>query len=196
MLTLTSPIETPAHRWPAGVKLAALLGFTLGLFAGPGLVWAAGGLALVAAGARALRLFRPWAAQVAGLWPVALVLLIWHGATGDPALGGIVALRMLAAVGAASLLTMTTRLSDLQALAERLARPLAWAIPPRVLGLAFALVIRFVPVMLLRWQALSLAFRARSARRPGWRLLLPAVLSALDDADRVSEALRARGGAG
>ena len=33
MLTLTSPVETPWHRWPAGAKLAALCGFTVLLFA-------------------------------------------------------------------------------------------------------------------------------------------------------------------
>jgi len=35
---------------------------------------------------------------------------------------------------------------------------------------------------------------ARSRRRPGWQLVLPLSLAALDDADHVAEALRARGG--
>lgn len=196
MLTLTSPHETRAHGWPAGAKLSALLVFSLVIFALPGPVWAAAGLALVGLSAWALGLGRDWSGQLLRLWPLALVLMAWHRVTGDLWDGATVTLRMGAAVGAATLLTMTTRLSDLQALAERLARPLAWALPPRVLALAFALVIRFVPVMLLRWDALSLAFRARSARRPGWRIAMPAVLAALDDAERVAEALRARGGAG
>jgi biotin transport system permease protein len=62
--------------------------------------------------------------------------------------------------------------------------------------LAAALVIRFVPVMLTRTEQIAAAFRARSARRPGWRVLVPALLAALDDAAQVAEALRARGGAG
>ena len=33
MLTLTSPVETPLHRVPAGVKLAALAVYTVALFA-------------------------------------------------------------------------------------------------------------------------------------------------------------------
>lgn len=196
MLTLTSPHETRAHGWPAGAKLSGLLVFSLVIFALPGPVWAAAGLALAALGAWALGLGREWGAQLLRLWPLALVLMAWHLVTGDSRDGATVTFRMLAAVGAANLLTMTTRLTDLQALAERLARPLAWILPPRALALAFALVIRFVPVMLLRWEALSLAFRARSARRPGWRIAMPAVLAALDDAERVAEALRARGGAG
>jgi biotin transport system permease protein len=40
------------------------------------------------------------------------------------------------------------------------------------------------------------AIRARSPRRPGWRLVVPAALAALDDADHAAEALRARGGLG
>ena len=65
-----------------------------------------------------------------------------------------------------------------------------------LMSLALALVIRFIPVMLTRTEAISLAFRARSPRRPGWRLLMPVSLAALDDAEHVADALRARGGVG
>lgn len=195
MLTLTSDRVTRAHGWPAGVKLAALAVWTVALLALP--LWgAAAALGLTAGAALALGLLADWARHLRRLWPMALVLLLWHGATGTALLGLLVTLRLLAAVGAANLVTMTTRLADMQAVFLWLARPLRVLIAPQTLALAFALVIRFVPVMLLRWDALALAFRARSARRPGWRLAAPAVLSALDDADRVADALRARGGAG
>lgn len=195
MLTLTSERVTPAHDWPAGAKLAALAVWTLVLLQLP--LWgAAGALGLAAGAAAALGVLGDWARQLRRLWPMALVLLAWHAATGTGALGVLVTLRLLAAVGAANLVTMTTRLADMQAVFLWLARPLRPLIAPQTLALAFALVIRFVPVMLLRWDALALAFRARSARRPGWRLVAPAVLAALDDAERVADALRARGGAG
>jgi biotin transport system permease protein len=64
------------------------------------------------------------------------------------------------------------------------------------LALAFALVIRFIPVMLDHLTRITDAWSARSPRRPRWRVLVPATLAALDDADRAAEALRARGGAG
>ena len=67
---------------------------------------------------------------------------------------------------------------------------------PNALALAIALVVRFIPALTQRLSDISDAFRARSPKRPGWRILVPAVLSALDDADRVADALRARGGAG
>jgi biotin transport system permease protein len=195
MLSLTSPIETPLHRWPAGLKLALLALATVALFQLP-LAAVATALALLAATAFALRIGPAWVRLLWLLWPLALVLLTWHGLTGTPWTGALATARMLAAVGAANLVTMTTRLADMQAVFLRLARPLSPLIPPQRLALAFALVIRFIPVMSQRWQALALAYRARSVRRPGWRLIAPAALAALDDADRVAEALRARGGVG
>ena len=173
MLALTSPIQTPLHRLPSGPKLATLAALAFALKIGPA-----------------------WARLLWLLWPLAAILLTWHALTGTPWDGLLATTRMLAAVGAANLVTMTTRLSDMQATFLRLARPLSPLLPPQRLALAFALVLRFVPVMLLRWDTLATAFRARSSRRPGWRLIAPAALSALDDAERVAEALRARGGVG
>ena len=196
MLTLTSPVETPWHRLPAGAKLAALALGTLGLFAlhAPGALGAAlAGIALLHLPggwpflAHALRMLRP-------VWPFLAVILAWHLWAGTPREGAAIALRMLAALAAANLVTMTTRLSDLLAVVERLCRPLSPLLPPRRLALAFALVLRFLPAMAAQLAQLRLAWSARSPRRPGWRILVPAVLAALDDADHAAEALRARGG--
>ena len=60
------------------------------------------------------------------------------------------------------------------------------------IGIGVALVVRFTPVLVAKASALSLAWRARSLRRPGWRLMVPLVLSAFDEADHVADALRAR----
>ena len=48
--------------------------------------------------------------------------------------------------------------------------------------------------MLTRATQISESWRARSPRRAGWRILPPITMAALDDADRLAEALRARGG--
>ena len=196
MLTLTSERQTRAHGWPAGVKLAGLVLWTLVLFQLPGLAPAFAALALAALAAFSLGLGADWLRLFRMLWPVALVLALWHLASGTPRDGAIAIARMLAAVGAANLVTMTTRLADMQAVVQWLARPLSGVLPQQALALSVALMIRFVPVMLLRWEALALAFRARSARRGTWRIAMPAVLAALDDAEHVADALRARGGAG
>lgn len=197
MLTLTSPVETPFHRLPAGAKLAALAVLVPALLAVKSPLWLSlallGVLALhLAAGRgfalRALRLLRP-------LWPFAAVLVAWHLWTGDRREGAALLLRLVTAVMAANLVTMTTRLSDMLAVIERLARPLAPVLPPRRLAIAFALVIRFLPAMGETMAQLHEAWRARSPRRPRWRVLVPGLLAALDDADHAAEALRARGGA-
>ena len=197
MLTLTSPVETRYHRLPAGMKLAALAGFTFFLFLlKTPLPLAYAFLAVVAlhlpAGPRfilhALKMLRP-------LWLFVLVVLIWHLWTGDYGSGTALILRMVTAVAAANLVTMTTRLSDMLAVFERLCAPLAPLIPPQRLALAFAMVIRFIPRLGEVMERIRDAWAARSPRRAGWRVLIPAILAALDDADHSAEALRARGGA-
>ena len=198
MLTLTSPVETPLHRVGAPVKLSVLALFTFLLFLAKtpvilflGLIFVAllhlpGGVAFALHG---LRMLRP-------LWPFVAIVAVWHGWTGDLTGGAVVILRMVTAVAAANLVAMTTRLSDMISVLETIAVPLTPILPPRRLALAIALVIRFIPVLGEKVEQISMALRARSARRSGWRILAPAALAALDDAEHVAEALRARGGAG
>lgn len=199
MLTLSSPRETALHRWPAGVKLAGLCLFTLLLFQLSLPLTLAALAAAVALGhlvlgrdiaATGLRLLRP-------LWPFALVVVLWHLLTADPRGGAVVLLRMGTAVAAANLVTMTTRLSDMLAVLLRLLLPLSRiGLPGERVALAIALVIRFIPVLSERISLIRSAWSARSPRPPGWRLMVPAALAALDEAEQVAQSLRARGGAG
>lgn len=198
MLTLTSPVETWAHPLPAGLKLAVLAVGTVMLFAlrgpmplavacaGVAGLYLTGGVTFARAGLRLLR----------SLAMFILIVGLWHLWTRDFTGGTVVILRMLAAVALANFVTMTTRLSDMIAILQTLARPLgALGLSPRRLAIAMALVIRFIPVMLDRLAQITEAWAARSPRRPRWRVMVPATLAALDDADRAAEALRARGGA-
>lgn len=199
MISLTSEITTPYHRLRPGPKMAALCLFTLaiglagrlpvslgacglvlGLYALPGLRFLGQGL----------RLLRP-------LWIFVAIVMIWHVATGALSQGIEISARLVACVGLANLVTMTTRLDDMLAVTERLLAPLRRiGVEPRRLGLAVALVIRFTPVLAEKGGHLIDAWRARSPRRAGWRVILPFALLAIDDAEHVSEALRARGGLG
>lgn len=197
MLTLTWPENTLAHGWPAGGKMAGLAIGTVVLFtldsprdlgmvlAGLGLVAFAPGRGF---GMAALRALRP-------LWPFVVVVTVFHLWTGDPRAGVVIILRLIAAVMAANLVTMTTSLAQMLAVFDRLLRPLhALGLNPRAPAIACALVIRFVPVTLARAGVLSDAWTARSPRRPGWRIVSPVAISTLDDAAHVGDALRARGG--
>jgi biotin transport system permease protein len=199
MLTLTLPVEIWAHRLPVSGKLAALALATTGLFlltsplhlgfaaAATAALYLTGGRSFASTG---LRLLRP-------LWPFVLVVALWHLWTRDLSGGTAILLRMATAVALANFVTMTSRLSDMISVFQTLARPLApLGLSPRRLALAMALVIRFIPVMLDRLSQITESWAARSPRRPSWRVLVPATLAALEDADRVAEALRARGGVG
>ena len=191
MLTLTSTHKTWANPLPAGPKLAGLCGATVVLFAitsAPALLVAAAVIAALplSCGAdfarQSLRALRP-------LWPFILIVAIWH----DPNWQTII-LRMLCAVALANFVTMTTRLSDMIKVIDVLGRPLSPILPPQRLALAIALVIRFLPVLFYHADQITQAWRARSPRRPRWRIFVPLTLAALDDSDRVAEAIRARGG--
>ena len=197
MLTLTSPLETPLHRVAAGPKLIGLAVVSIGVFSLQNLwlILAVGGVVAGVYLAFGLGFARYGAKMLRPLWPFLAILGLWHGWTGEWALGLAIAGKMLVAVGLANLVTMTTRLDDMIGVIERATAPLArLGVQPRVLAVAIALVIRFTPVLMDKAGQLGQAWRARSARRVNWRLVLPISLMALDDADRVAEALRARGG--
>jgi biotin transport system permease protein len=197
MISLTSPVRTRAHDWPAGAKVLGLCAASVALFAAPYL-WAQALAAFAVLALYALpgRLFlvhglrRLWP-----LWPFVVLLILWHLVTGAPREGAVIVLRMLSAVGLANLVTMTTTLEAMMRVVNRLLRPFGrLGVNLRAIELAAAMVIRFTPVLAQKGGALALAWRARSRRRPGWRLIVPFMVLALDDADRVAEALRARGG--
>lgn len=199
MLTLTFPHRTWAHALPAGPKLAALAvaSFVLFTLTSP----AALALALLAIAALTASGGRGFAmaalSALCPLLPFVVIVALWHLWSGDVIGGAAIILRLIAAVAAAGFVTMTTTLTEMVALITRLAAPLALiGISPKSLALALALVLRFVPVMLINLATIRAAFRARSPRKPGWRVLVPILLITLDDADHVAEALRARGGTG
>lgn len=197
MISLTSPVRTRAHGWPAGFKLSALCGATAFLFSAPGLGFQVIGLCLCL-GLYALPgriFFRDGLRRLYVLWPFAVGLMVWHAARGAPEAGMMITLRMVSAVGLANLVTMTTRLSDMQALVFKVLRPLRFlGLKPGAIGLAIALVVRFTPELSRKGWQLTQAWRARALRRPGWRVILPLAVLAIDDADHVADALKARGG--
>ena len=197
MISLTSPVETRAHGWPAGAKLAALCGATMILFAVQSLAFhvlaCAGMLALYAAPGRVF--LRAGLRRLRVLWPFLAIIALWHILTATPTLGAVIALRLLTAVGLANLVTMTTRLSDMIAVVRWLATPLRrFGVNTRALEIGIALVIRFTPALAGKGAQLTQSWRARSKRRLGWRIILPFAVLAIDDADHVAEALKARGG--
>ncbi len=197
MISLTSPVKTRAHGWPAGAKVAALCVASVALFAASALwMQVAVGIGVLVLYALPGRIFfRHGMQRLWPLWPFIALVLVWHVVTGAPAEGAMIALRMLNAVALANLVTMTTTLDGMMGVVRWLLTPLsALGLNLRAVELAVALVIRFTPVLAAKGRMLTLAWRARARRRAGWRVILPFLVLALDDADHVAEALRARGG--
>ena len=65
---------------------------------------------------------------------------------------------------------------------------------PHAVSITIGLFVRSIPILYQRARNLMLAQSARSTKRGFWRISVPLAISILDDADHVSEALRARGG--
>lgn len=196
MLTLSFPEKTPLHSIKVGKKLFVLVLFTTTLFwvSNPFFLSAALGLLI------GLYLICGWRMALYGLrqlWPLVpfvVIVALWHVFSGSYAGGVEVILRMLTAVAAANLVTMTSSLSDMSATFEKIMSPFSKVLPTRHIVLAITLTIRFIPVMSQRMHQISDALRARSGRFWGWRVFAPSVLAALDDAEHVADALRARSG--
>ncbi|MBB4427557.1 biotin transport system permease protein [Bradyrhizobium sp. CIR48] len=187
--------QTWLHRVPAGAKLAGLALLSVLLLPVGDWRILAGVLALIAmvyagsgrVGMARLSLLRP-------LLPLLVVVGGVQTASGDWNAGAVVTMRLLAMLLLADLVSMTTTMSALVEVLTpvlRLLRPLG--VNPRKMALAVALVLRFVPVLMTRWRAREEAWKARTHRRIPLRLVAAFVADILQLADRVAEALDARG---
>lgn len=187
--------ETWLHRVPAGVKLVGLALLSLLLLPVDDWRFLAAVLAVIAAayagfgraGMARLVLLRP-------LLPLLAVVGGVQAVSGGWSAGVVVTMRLLAMLLLADLVTMTTRMTammDALVPVLRLLRPLG--VNPRRVALSMALVLRFVPVLLASWHAREQAWKSRTHRRVPPRLVAAFVAEILQLADRVAEALDARG---
>lgn len=197
MINLTLPYRTWAHAVPVSVKLGGLLVLSAAVFPVRDLGVLAGILVVavvltISAGRLAVRRSVGF---LKGLLVMAALILAYHVATDDSMGGAVIVCRLFALVLLANFVTMTTPLTEIMALVDVLLSPLArLGFNTRVVSVAIGLVIRFLPTLMQAAVRLRESWRIRSLKSPGWRLVAPLVLSVLDDADRVSDALRARGG--
>lgn len=187
--------DSAVHRARPGVKLAVLLAATTALLlAARWEVVTVGALIVVAVGLwaglglRGLgRLVWPLRWIVVVLTPVQAWLAGWERAY--VVVGGLVV-----AVTAASLVSATTRVADMTDAIVRIVAPARRiGIDPERVGLVIALAIRSVPVLLDGLRVVREARQARGMRLTPDTLLTPLVVRAVRHADRVGEALAARG---
>ncbi len=199
-LALYVPRSSPVHRAPAGVKLLALAGLSVLVFAVPTLTMAGGALAgvvgvgLVVARLPASVLTRQ--ARSVLWWLVALFVL--HSLVTDVRTGTVTVLRLLTLVLAAAVVTATTRVTAMVAFVERICWPLQFVgVRPARIGLVIAIALRFLPLITERADRIREAQAARGGSVRGVRGLtttvVPLLVQVLQLAHTVSEALDARG---
>lgn len=194
MRSLYATRRTWLHAVPAWLKLATLS------LVGTALVLLSSLLQLSVAAALVLGLFlslgpagwRQWR-MLRGLLIASALIAGFHWLAGDPLVGVISALRIMAAAMLALMLTITTRFDDLLTVLEYILSPLRRVgVPVERIALGIGLTLRFAENFYAQWQRLDDSHRARSGRSGGWRLLAPLAIRALQTAERVADALMAR----
>lgn len=102
--------------------------------------------------------------------------------------------RLLVMILLADLVTLSTTMQDMMAALQPLLRPFRrWGVDPHRVSLAVALVLRFIPYLVANWRARDEAYRARTGKSGGWRIIAPFIIETMNLADKVTETLNARG---
>jgi len=194
MRSLYATRRTWLHGVPAWLKLVVLS------LAGTALMLLGTLLPLAVATTIVLALFislgpagwRQWR-MLRGLLIASALIAGFHWLVGDPVVGIVSALRIMAASMLALMLTITTRFDDLLAVLEYTLSPLRrCGVPVERIALGIGLTLRFAENFYAQWQRLDDAHRARTGRGGGLRLLAPLAIRALQTAERVADALATR----
>jgi biotin transport system permease protein len=131
--------------------------------------------------------------QFRPILPLLMSLLVIQGMVQSWHLAVVVVLRLLVLMLLASLVTFTTKMSDMIATLECSLQPLArFGVQPARVSMMLAIAIRFVPVLLEQAHAIREAQWARGLDRNGLALLVPLLIKTLKMADDLTDALDAR----
>ena len=127
--------------------------------------------------------------------PFVIILTVWHLYLANVDQGVTLIFRLISAFLIANLFLLTSKIHDIILAIQKYSFYLKiFRINPHAVSITLGLFIRSIPILNQRAKNLMLAQSARSTKRSFWRISVPLALSILDDADHVSEALRARGG--
>ncbi|EJT03362.1 energy-coupling factor transporter transmembrane protein EcfT [Rhizobium sp. CCGE 510] len=184
------------HRLSPRLKLVSLAAFSVVLFITDNLALLSIAVLLTAVLYRmvglpfadALRRLRPIFLTIAVVALFNLIFNPWHEAL-------VPLLRLTALTLFAATVTATTSITAFIDEVTALARPLertGW-VQADDIGLALGLVLRFVPEIVTRYQAIREAHRARGLKVRPTSLLAPLIILTLKDADNIAAAIDARG---
>lgn len=195
MIGLYHPGTSVLHRISAGWKLSGMFAAMAGLLAlhHP---WEIGVAAGIVTGWYALARIPP-RVLLRQLWPLRWLLLIitvlqvvlsgWQTAV-------LVCGGLLISMAIATLVTLTTRVSDILDVCQRLLRPFAkLGVDADRVGLVLAMTIRCIPLVAGIVDEVGQARKARGLDFSVVALVVPVVVRALRSADAMGDALIARG---
>lgn len=187
--------QTPLHRLPAWLKLAALVAAGAGLFMLRDPRWLALAFAAAAGltGSTGVTAAAVWR-QTRGLLWVLLAVALFTGWFQGWLEALAVVLRVGAMVGLALAVTLSTRTSDLIAVCERALTPFEriGLVDAGKVALALALALRFVPEIWRNFQEIREAQAARGLGAHPVALIVPLIVLTLKRAQEVAEAIDAR----
>lgn len=194
MGSLYSDLPTWLHRYGAGFKLVCIgvAGTLLLLIDNP---WV---LAACAAVCGVLWFSLGQATRVArrlmlSVLIAASLVALFHLWMGRPALAAASALRLACACTLGVAFTVTTRPMDVLEVLDRWLAPLARiGLQPERIALQLGLMLRFTEHFFVQWKKLDDAYRLRTGRAGGVRLIAPLTVQMLQAARRVADALYAR----
>lgn len=195
MIQLYRPGSSLVHRAPAGLKLALLAAVALLLSLAS---LTAASVAVVLGCACALFLFAGFSLRVVieELWRMRWLVLVLGVALAvfvSPSTAWISTGRVVTILLTASLLTLTTRMSDLLAVLHRLLSPLRRVgVDADAVAMTLSLTLTMIPVVAGFADRVREAQRARGVKL-GVRAAVPLLVLALRHADDVGDALAARG---
>lgn len=123
----------------------------------------------------------------------ALLIAAFHAYMGNYDLAIVSALRLGCASTLGVALTVTTHPTHILQLLETLLAPLSrLGFPAQRFALQLALMMRFIEHFFVQWKRLDDAYRLRTGKAGGFRLLAPLSIQMLQTAKRVADALFAR----
>jgi biotin transport system permease protein len=194
-LGLYAPGSSPLHRMPAGAKFLGMLALVTSTVLLSSPRWLAVLCLAVALGYAVARIparrLLPLVRMLLLMAAVLFALQAWLLSVHDAA---VTALRLVAALGAASLLTFTTRVDAVVAALERGLRPLRrFGVRPARVGLLVGLTLQAVSTLSGIAGSVQEAARARGAERSLVAFAVPFLVRTLTYADELGEALAARG---
>jgi len=195
MIGLYQTGNSVLHRIPAGWKLLGMLLAVIGIL----LLTAPWQLAVAAAVVSGGYLLARIPARVAWaqLWPMRwfiVLIAIFQLIFADWERAVMISGTLLLTVAIAALVTLTTRVTAMLDVCQRLLRPLRRVgMDPDRVGLLLALTIRCIPLLVGIVHDVSEARKARGAGFSLRAMAAPAVVRALRSADAMGDALIARG---